>query len=214
MRSRLVASPPLCTLPPPSHHPRTLMPAAPHTQLPTALPSASQQLSATRHPPRGAPPGGALAHAAQHQLMSSASATSATPAAPAALAAATVPVPAHAAYAPQPAGTSIAAHSTPAYGAPVEVAYESVAHVQPPGSFHGSVRLGAPPPLPPSHSAPPSTFETARADHSSGPLPSLDAGDPRTLAYGTDKGRWLAEHMRAQAAAGASSNPYRQQRPY
>ena len=53
--------------------------------------------------------------------------------------------------------------------------------------------------------------------HSSG---KLDPGDPRTLAFGTDKGRWLQEQLREQAANGTAnpyagaSNPYRQQRQY
>ena len=40
------------------------------------------------------------------------------------------------------------------------------------------------------------------------PSGPLDPGDPRTLAFGTDKGRWLQEQVRAQAARGATPNPF------
>jgi hypothetical protein len=40
------------------------------------------------------------------------------------------------------------------------------------------------------------------------PAKPLDPGDPRTLAYGTDKGRWLQEQVRAQSASGATPNPF------
>ena len=40
----------------------------------------------------------------------------------------------------------------------------------------------------------------------SGVLP----GDPRTLGYGTDQGRWLSEELRTRAASGeASTNRFR-----
>ena len=51
------------------------------------------------------------------------------------------------------------------------------------------------PPPTPSYAAPPMQ-------------PSYDPGDPRTLAYGTDKGRWLQEQVRAQSASGATPNPF------
>lgn len=37
-------------------------------------------------------------------------------------------------------------------------------------------------------------------------------GDPRTLGFGTDQGRWLSDQLRNQAVG--ASNPYRQQRQY
>ena len=34
-------------------------------------------------------------------------------------------------------------------------------------------------------------------------------GDPRTLGYGTDQGRWLEEYRRSQTTAAAAPNPFR-----
>ena len=34
-------------------------------------------------------------------------------------------------------------------------------------------------------------------------------GDPRTLGYGTDQGRWLSEQLKQAQAGAQSSNPYR-----
>ena len=39
----------------------------------------------------------------------------------------------------------------------------------------------------------------------------VEPGDPRTLGFGTDQGRWLAQSIKPN---GGSSNPFRQQRQY
>jgi len=49
----------------------------------------------------------------------------------------------------------------------------------------------------------PEVFKSASA-----PMP----GDPATLGYGTDQGRWLEEYRKQQAAGTPSANPFRQQR--
>ena len=61
------------------------------------------------------------------------------------------------------------------------------------------------PPPTPSYAAPPPQPYAAVPAKPAGPL---DPGDPRTLAYGTDKGRWLQEQVRAQSASGATPNPF------
>ena len=60
----------------------------------------------------------------------------------------------------------------------------------------------APPPQPPYAAPPP------QPSYAAVPAKPLDPGDPRTLAYGTDKGRWLQEQVRAQSASGATPNPF------
>ena len=58
---------------------------------------------------------------------------------------------------------------------------------------------------PPANYAPP---QPAHAPHAAPVVP----GDPRTLGFGTDQGRWLSDQLRHQAVGAA--NPYRQQRQY
>ena len=85
----------------------------------------------------------------------------------------------------------------------------------------------AAPPQQPAYTAVPSQPMAYQAPPPSMPVPAvmqphtapppancgpLDPGDPRTLAYGTDKGRWLQDQVRS--SAGMQANPFRARPQY
>ena len=110
--------------------------------------------------------------------------------------------------APQPPSYATAPAPKPSYAAPPP--QPSYVCAAPPSQ---SLTLRAPaftPGVSPAKPVPiPTTLPPPTPSYAAPPMqPSYDPGDPRTLAYGTDKGRWLQEQVRAQSASGATPNPF------
>ena len=106
------------------------------------------------------------------------------------------PQPSYAAPAPQPSYAAPPLQSSSFAALPPQPSFAAVPAPQP--------SYAAVPALQPSYAAAP----PPQPSYAAVPAKPLDPGDPRTLAYGTDKGRWLQEQVRAQSASGATPNPF------
>tara|TARA_B110001452_G_scaffold25112_1_gene19761 strand:- start:1893 stop:3122 length:1230 start_codon:yes stop_codon:yes gene_type:complete len=195
------APPPRCaTASPAAHTPSPLQQSSPYTVAPSAAASASPYAS----PPPPHTTGDTLRCAAQPQPASLGSVPH--------VAAAAAP---RQAAAPQPARPSLAA---PPVSGMASLSLQQPHQMQRPALPAANVPpfSYAPPTAPPQAQpqqggVPP---EVSRA--TSAPTQAPQPGDPATLGYGTDQGRWLEEYRRQQQAPGAaqqSANPFRQPAP-